>query len=98
MKQATLSLLVRENKILLAMKKRSFGVGKWNGAGGKFDSMQGDKNIQDTAVRETEQEIGVKILNPEKVGVLHFYFPRWINSLGFLKAKFYFLYNRIADM
>lgn len=57
------------------MKKRSFGMGKWNGAGGKFDQAQGDKNIQDTAVRETEQEIGVKILNPEKVGLLHFYFP-----------------------
>jgi 8-oxo-dGTP pyrophosphatase MutT (NUDIX family) len=75
MKQATLSLLVKENEILLAMKKRSFGIGKWNGAGGKFDPGKGDKTIVDAAARETKEEIGVDIKNPEKVGVMHFHFP-----------------------
>ncbi len=81
MKQATLCLLIkpacagRENEILLAMKKRGFGVGKWNGVGGKIDSSKGDKNIVDAAIRETKEEIGVLALNPEKVGVLHFNFP-----------------------
>ena len=35
MQTETLCLLMRDNEILLAMKKRGFGVGKWNGVGGK---------------------------------------------------------------
>jgi 8-oxo-dGTP pyrophosphatase MutT (NUDIX family) len=75
MKQATLCLLVKDNEILLAMKKRGFGVGKWNGVGGKIDYDKGDKNIVDAAIRETKEEIGVLALNPDKVGVLRFKFP-----------------------
>jgi 8-oxo-dGTP pyrophosphatase MutT (NUDIX family) len=75
MKQATLCLLVKSDQILLAMKKRGFGVGKWNGVGGKLDFEKGDKNILDAATRETKEEIGVDIKNPEKVGLVHFLFP-----------------------
>ncbi len=79
MKQLTLCLLTRENKkgkeILLGMKKRGFGVGKWNGIGGKFDSQKGDKNIEDTAKRETKEEIGVEVEDLRKVGFLNFRFP-----------------------
>lgn len=73
--QATLCILIKDKEILLAMKKRGFGQGKWNGVGGKLDFEKGDKNIIDTAVRETKEEIGVEIKNPEKVAVLNFYFP-----------------------
>jgi len=77
--QATLCLLIRENQnkkeLLLAMKKRGFGVGKWNGVGGKMDSKKGDTDIIGAAIRETEEEIGVKIKEMEKVAVLNFYFP-----------------------
>ena len=79
MRQATLCLLVKEKednkKILLAMEKRGFGIGKWNGVGGKVDSEKGDKNIVDATIRETEEEIGVKVKDLEKVAVLNFYFP-----------------------
>jgi len=78
-KEATLCLLIRENQdgkeLLLAMKKRGFGAGKWNGVGGKPDLRKGDKNITETAIRETEEEIGVKIKKLEKVAVLNFRFP-----------------------
>lgn len=78
MNQATLCLFIRENQnqkeLLLAMKKRRFGVDKWNGTGGKFDPIQ-DKNLKETAIRETEEEIGVKIKELEKVAILNFYFP-----------------------
>ena len=57
------------------MKKRGFGVGKWNGPGGKMDISMGDKNILDTAIRETEEEIGIKPKNLEEIGVLNFRFP-----------------------
>jgi 8-oxo-dGTP pyrophosphatase MutT (NUDIX family) len=78
MKQVTLCLLIKNNResreLLLAMKKKGFGVGKWNGVGGKFNSRK-DKNIIETAIRETEEEIGVKAKHLEKVAVLNFYFP-----------------------
>ncbi|MBU3942719.1 8-oxo-dGTP diphosphatase [Patescibacteria group bacterium] len=75
--QTTLCYLLKEGQdkkeILLAMKKRGFGIGKWNGAGGKMD-LEKDKNILDATIRETEEEIGVKVGNLEKVAVLSFFF------------------------
>lgn len=71
--------MVRENKkdkeLLLAMKKRGFGKGKWNGVGGKLDSEKGDKDIVRAAIRETQEEIGVEIKEMEKVALLRFKFP-----------------------
>jgi 8-oxo-dGTP diphosphatase/8-oxo-dGTP diphosphatase/2-hydroxy-dATP diphosphatase len=34
--QTTLLLGLKDNKLLLAMKKRGFGAGKYNGVGGKL--------------------------------------------------------------
>lgn len=79
MKEATICLLIKngqeDKEILLAMKKRGFGIGKWNGVGGKFDLGKGDKNMTDAAIRETEEEIGVHIKELEKVALLNFTFP-----------------------
>lgn len=79
MHQATLCLLIRDSQekkeLLLAMKKRGFGVGKWNGVGGKLDSEKGDKDIKEAAIRETQEEIGVQIKEMEKVALLRFKFP-----------------------
>src|SRR3989338_581816 len=60
MKNTTLCFLVKENKVLLAMKKRGFGAGKWNGVGGKVSD---NEEIKDATVREANEEIGVSI-NP----------------------------------
>jgi len=73
LRKATLCFLVKDDKVLLAMKKRGFGKNRFNGVGGK--QLEGE-TIRQTAIRETEEEIGVKILNPQKVGVLDFYFPQ----------------------
>ncbi len=57
MRQATNCFLIGANgKILLSMKKRGFGIGKWNGAGGKI---QGQESAEQTAVREVQEEVGV---------------------------------------
>lgn len=72
LKEATVLLLLKENHILLAMKKRGFGVGKWNGVGGKPNI---GEEIVDTAKRESEEEIGVTPLNHRKVAVFKYYFP-----------------------
>lgn len=89
MRQATLCLLLKEGEILLALKKRGFGVGRWNGAGGKFDPEK-DKTILDAAVRETKEEIGVQVKNPEKVGTFHFRFvnkEEWNQDVHLFLAK-----------
>lgn len=52
----TLLFLRRDDQILLAMKKRGFGEGKWNGAGGKLEP---GETIEQALIRETEEEIGV---------------------------------------
>jgi ADP-ribose pyrophosphatase YjhB (NUDIX family) len=77
MKQATLLFLINDNQILLAMKKRGFGVGRWNGVGGKPEE---NENIIDTAIRETQEEINVTPKNISQVASLDFYFqnkPEW---------------------
>lgn len=73
-RQTTLCLLLKDGHVLLAMKKRGFGIGKWNGTGGKFDPEK-DKDILSAAIRETQEEIGVLIKNPEKSGLFRFRFP-----------------------
>jgi len=76
MREVSLVLLIKENQILLAMKKRGFGVGRWNGVGGKIDKELGDSNVLDSAIRETKEEIVVNIKNPEKYAIIDFYFPK----------------------
>jgi ADP-ribose pyrophosphatase YjhB (NUDIX family) len=55
-----------EDQILLAMKKRRFGEGKWNGVGGKL--VEGE-TIKQALVRETFEEIGVKINEDDLIQV-----------------------------
>lgn len=69
---ATLCFLIKEDEILLAMKKRGFGQGKLNGVGGK---QQTNESITQTAVRETQEEICVTPINITKKATLNFYFP-----------------------
>lgn len=70
--QATLCFLIDGDLVLLAMKKRGFAVGLWNGVGGKVNA--GEETIEEAAKRETREEIESEILELEKVAVLHFYF------------------------
>jgi mutator protein MutT len=72
LRQATSCFLIKDNKVLLAMKKRGFGVGKWNGPGGKPNP---EESIEETAVRETYEEIGVTIKTFDRVATLDFFFP-----------------------
>jgi 8-oxo-dGTP pyrophosphatase MutT (NUDIX family) len=70
MKLVTILFLCRGDEVLLAMKKRGFGEGKWNGAGGKVDP---NEDITAAAIRECQEEIGVKPIDPELVGKIKFY-------------------------
>jgi 8-oxo-dGTP pyrophosphatase MutT (NUDIX family) len=72
LRQATLCFLIKDNQILLAMKKRGFAQGKWNGAGGKKDNEK-DNNIEEAAIREAREEIGVRLISLRQAAVLNFY-------------------------
>jgi len=69
MLETTLCLLKKENKILLAMKKRGFGEGKYNGVGGKIER---GETPDDAMIRETKEEILVTPTKYEKVGIIEF--------------------------
>lgn len=67
--RTTLLYIIKDNKILLAEKKRGFGVGKLNGVGGKIEN---DESIEQAMLRETMEEIGVKPIDFEQRATIHF--------------------------
>ena len=67
--QTTLLYLFREHQVLMAMKKRGFGVGKYNGIGGKLEP---GETVELAMVRETQEEIRVTPTGYQKCGVLDF--------------------------
>ncbi|UCF10051.1 MAG: 8-oxo-dGTP diphosphatase [Candidatus Bipolaricaulota bacterium] len=75
MKQVTLCFVYREDgHLLLGLKKRGFGTGKWNGFGGKIER---GESPQQAAVRELHEECGLEA-RPEDLdprGTLTFFFP-----------------------
>lgn len=60
----TLLFLLRDDQILLAMKKRGFGKDLWNGVGGKLDL---GETVEQAAVRECQEEIGVTPVRFHKI-------------------------------
>ncbi|MCX6814517.1 MAG: NUDIX domain-containing protein [Candidatus Aenigmarchaeota archaeon] len=72
--QTTLCLPVdfSNKKIMLGMKKRGFGAGKWNGFGGKVHD---GESPEQAAKRELGEEIGIKAGPLEKVCEFVFLFP-----------------------
>ncbi|MCL5239512.1 MAG: 8-oxo-dGTP diphosphatase [Candidatus Marsarchaeota archaeon] len=91
LRQVSLCLLVREMEVLLALKKRSFGVGKWNGVGGK---QQPGESIEQTAVRETQEEIGVTPTSMRRVATLNFYFVGDTEDRNWNQQVVVFLVNK----
>ena len=77
LRNATLIFLVKRTggeitEICLAMKKRGFGKGRWNGVGGKVEA---GETIEAAAMREAREEIGVTLAKLMKVAELTFRFP-----------------------
>lgn len=76
MKTCSLLFLLRGNgetsEILLAMKKRGFGSGRWNGVGGKLEP---GETMEQATIRECQEEIGITPSELQKVAVHSFVFP-----------------------
>lgn len=92
MRQSTLVFVFNsKNQILLAMKKRGFGEGKWNGAGGKVEP---GETIIAAASRELQEETGIQIpIEKMKAhGILHFHFsskPEWDQDVNIFISRGY---------
>lgn len=67
MKTLTMIYLRRDDEILLGYKKRGFGMGQWNGLGGKVEE---GESIEDSARRETLEEVGVRVGALNKFGII----------------------------
>jgi 8-oxo-dGTP diphosphatase/2-hydroxy-dATP diphosphatase len=70
-KRLTLCIIYQHPRVLLGIKKRGFGVGRWNGFGGK---VQSEETIENAAKRELQEEAGIKADNLDKVGIIDFEF------------------------
>ncbi|XP_075035652.1 oxidized purine nucleoside triphosphate hydrolase isoform X2 [Mixophyes fleayi] len=70
-KLLTLVMVVQPQRILLGMKKRGFGAGRWNGFGGK---VQNGETIEEAAKRELWEESGLTVDTLQKMGQIKFEF------------------------
>jgi 8-oxo-dGTP pyrophosphatase MutT (NUDIX family) len=68
----TLSFIRTESKLLLALKKRGFGAGKWNGYGGKI---QENETLEESARREIREEAEIEVEDLEKRAEIEFFWP-----------------------
>ena len=68
-KTMTLCIIDQNGKVLLGLKKRGFGAGRWNGFGGKVKE---GETIETAAARELQEEIGIIAHDSEKRALLHF--------------------------
>lgn len=71
-KLLTLGYLLKDDQILLAMKNRGFGAGKWNGVGGKVKI---GESVTDSFIRETQEELNVTPTEFEQVAMHTFTYP-----------------------
>ncbi|XP_078096355.1 oxidized purine nucleoside triphosphate hydrolase [Mustelus asterias] len=70
-KLLTLVMVLRQQKILLGLKKRGFGASRWNGFGGK---VQPGETIEEGAKRELWEESSLTVETLKKVGRIKFEF------------------------
>lgn len=70
-KVMTLCIIRKEDKVLLGMKKRGFGMGKWNGFGGKVNL---NETILEAAKRELKEEANIDVNDLEEMGIMEYEF------------------------
>lgn len=69
--RGALCFIIQNGQVLLIRKKRGLGAGKMNAPGGKMEP--GETPLQ-TAIRETQEEVGVTPVKPKARGELFFQF------------------------
>lgn len=85
---ATVCLPVKDRKVLLGFKTRKIGAGCWNGYGGGIEN---GESIIDCAIRELEEESGLKAdsSNLEKVAIAEFHNEKSDGTVFVSKVHFF---------
>ena len=63
--------VICDGRVLLIRKKRGLGAGKINGPGGR---VEGNESVVECAVRETEEEVGIRARGVRERGQMRFQF------------------------
>lgn len=79
--RCVLTYVIDGSRILLILKKRGLGEGYINAPGGHIEL---EETKTEAAIRETEEETGLRISDPEERGVLHFQFKDGMRMLGYV--------------
>jgi 8-oxo-dGTP diphosphatase/2-hydroxy-dATP diphosphatase len=89
MRVECVSIIYQPPLVLLGMKKVRFGKGKYNGFGGGVEI---GETLEQTVIRETREEAGITIVNPERMGKIKFHFQnKEPNHLvHFFRAEYFF--------
>ncbi len=82
-KVTTLVLIRKGDRVLLGMKKRGFGAGRWNGFGGKVAP---GETILGAAKRELLEEVGITAKKMKKIAVIDFEFQ---NNPEIIEVNFF---------
>ncbi len=77
LRQRTGCFLIDGDKVLLGLKKKGFGSGKYLGIGGKVEEHE---TAEQAARREVLEEIAVQVEDLEPVATLNFYFPHILDA------------------
>lgn len=79
-----LTFICKDDQVALGIKARKIGEGLWNGFGGSVEPT--DEDLQEAAVREVKEEVGVDIANPEYRGSIDFHRKGKINRVHMFTA------------
>lgn len=95
-KIVTLCFLLRDGEILLGLKKEGWGVGKWNGIGGKVEE---GETFLEGAVREIAEEINVLVKEEhlEKTAELLFRFIEEDELVHEMEGHVYFIREWVGE-
>lgn len=77
-KLQTIVIPVKGDSVLLGLKKRGFGAGRWNGFGGKVEN---GEDIDGAAMRELREECGLVANKLENFGLIEFSFQGLSDTL-----------------
>jgi len=77
-----------EPQLLLGLKKKKFGEGKYNGFGGGVEK---GETLEEAAIRETLEEARIHIMTPERWGKILFTFDSGEQNhlVHFFKVRYY---------
>lgn len=92
----TLVFPLKDTRVLLGMKQKNFGVGNWNGFGGKIE--RGETMLQG-AVRELEEEAGLKAYEEdlEHGAMLHFIYTEAIHHVSIFRIRQWHGMEMVSD-